>query len=206
MTSYPFIKDLFTNVLQKSKAIEGRFFICPKSGNEINSDDLGQVLTDVTTQLTTKKYPLVLMMPPRSKGVIHYNQAEFKRYFISLFWLKTTYYDSNNQISNLNPNTQTSMHTVPQDWHDMERCAQSFLRVIDKLQRNGSNGLLNMFRLPVLEKIFAPVSLIGVDRASGVRSDFAVDLLSGCELEDYLTEDISLIEIPDADSHPEHDL
>lgn len=205
MRGYPFITDLFTNVLQKSKAIEGRFTVSSAVGQEINSDTLGQVLTDAITQNKgNKKYPLSIMMPPVSRGEFKYNQQEFEGYAISMFFLKTTYYDSNNQIANRNQNTNTSMHTIPQDWHDMKRCAVSFLRVLDKVQRSGS--MLNYFRLLSGEKIFRPVSNIGTDRASGVKVDFQIQVFAGCEIEDYDPNDISTINIPVADSHPEHQL
>ncbi len=204
MRSYPFLIDLFKNVLQKSKAIEGRFYVSSNAGQEINSDVLGQVISDTLTQVQEKKYPIAMMMPPVSRGESKYNQQEFERYSISMFFLKTTYYDSQNQVSNPNPNTGTSMHTIPQDWHDMKRCATAFMRVLDKMQR--SESMLSYFRLDTGEKFFKPVSNIGIDRASGIKLDFQVQLFTGCEIEDYDVNDISTITIPVADPHPEHSL
>lgn len=197
MTSYPFISELFTNVLSLSAAIEGRFYVCPKMGNEINSDVLGQVLTDI--KAPTKKYPLVLMMPPRITGKVN---ADFSNYSITLFFLKTTYYGAGSNISSY---TKTSQHTIEQDWHDMARCANAFLKVLNDLQRM-KRGMLEFFRMPSTERMMHPVSEIGVDMVSGVRIDFEIQLSNGCEIEDYNAGDISLITIPDGDSHPEHKL
>src|SRR4051794_2139793 len=108
MTSYPFITALFQSILSKSKATEGRFYVCPKMGYEINDDYLGQVIQQNTERLE-KKYPLVLMMPPTMRG----GYPEWYTYSITLFFFKTTYYGEG---SNINPNTNTSQHSIPEDW------------------------------------------------------------------------------------------
>jgi hypothetical protein len=201
MTSYPFIEALFKNILLQSRAVEGRFFVSTRNAMEINSDTFAQVLTDELAQLTVKKYPVALMMPPRSRGAVKFLNDEYQAYSITLLFLKTTYYDAGG-VTNPNPNTGTSTHTILQDWHDMKRAAEGFLRVLDKLTRANAN----LFRLSGEDKFFTPVSTVGVDRVSGVRVDFTLSLFSGCELEDYDPADISSITIPDADTHPEHNL
>jgi hypothetical protein len=203
MTSYPFIQSLFTNILMNSRAVQGRFYQCV-TGFEINSDEMGQVIEE-TLKPYGKKYPLAMMMPPRSRGGFAYNKAEWERYHFVIFFLKTTYADSNNQVSNRNAATGTSRHTIPQDWHDMKRVAVNFIRVLDRVQRQA--GLVNTsFRLDPDEKSIDPVSAIGKDRVSGVKLEFNGSLLSVCELEDYASEDINSIIIPELDSHPEHKL
>lgn len=208
MISYPFIESFFRNVLSMSKGIQGRFHICPKYGMEINSDQLNEVLEEAVKPVLGKKYPLVLMMPPRSQGKFTEKGGEWERYRAVMFFLTTTYYDGNNQIKNQNKATGTSMHTVPQDWHDMKRCATNFIKVVDQVQKE--RGLItDTFRLGGnndQERMIDPVSFIGVDRTSGVRLDFSFSLFNGCELEDYNQSDISSIIIPAADPHPEHKL
>jgi hypothetical protein len=197
MISYPFISSLFTNVLNLSASIEGRFYVCPKMGTEINSDMLGQVLEQINTP---KKYPLCLMMPPRSAGEYGYKQASWQTYYITLFFLKQTYYGEGANISEY---TKTATHTIEQDWHDMNRAATNFLQVLDRLQRI---NFFRDFRLTKGEKRIQPVTMIGVDRASGVRLDFSIDIEQECEIEDYNESDISLITVPSGDSHPEHQM
>jgi hypothetical protein len=201
MRSYPFIKDLFTNILKKSNAFEGRFFVCPQGGKELNSDNIDQVVKDTVT--STKKWPAVLMMPPVSTGKFH-DPSQWKDIKLTLFFLKTTYYDSNNQVSSPNPNTNASTHTILEDWHDMERAAIAFLRLLDKLQV--VKGLLSTFRMDRDAKEIYPVSIVGTDRLSGVRLIFNVSVATGCEIDDYADLDINSITVPDADSHPEHKL
>lgn len=205
MTGYPFISELFANVLSKSNAIQGRFHVCPRGGAEINFDMLGEVLQDLVRPVTGKKYPLDMMMPPVGMGRYTGKNGEWERYRFTHVFLKTTFYDSTNKTSTANAATRTSTHTIGQDWHDMKRCAVNFLRVLDRLQR--TKHLINdKFRLDDSDRIITPVSNIGVDRASGVRLDFTASVFIGCELEDYDADDIADITIPVADSHPEHTL
>jgi len=203
MRSYPFIEELFTNVLDKSQAIKGRFHICPKYGLEINSDQLGEVMQDLVKSSSKNKYPLALLMPPRSTGNYTGKNGEWENYRLVMFFLTTSFYNGANQVKFVNPNTQTSTHTIPEDWHDMKRCAVNFLKVLDQVQRQKSL-ITDQFRLGQDSKIFDPVSNIGADRASGVRLTFTASLFLGCELEDYNEADISSITVPAADSHPEH--
>lgn len=205
MISYPFIQDLFKNILTYSKGIQGRFYVCPKYGHEINSDNLNEVIKDVVKATDKPKYPLALLMPPVSWGDFTQNTGEWETYKLIMFFLKTTYYDSNNQIQTINVNTQTSMHTVPQDWHDMKRCAVNFVRALNKVTRD--RGLIqNKFRIVQKDRNINPVSFIGTDRVAGVRLDFNVEMFLGCEVEDYNEGDIPNITIPVDDSHPEHKL
>ncbi|MFB6453725.1 hypothetical protein ACE38W_00515 [Chitinophaga sp. Hz27] len=132
----------------------------------------------------------------------------WEHYRAVMFFLKNTYTTGTGQVQTPNKSTGTSMHTIPQDWHDMKRAAIGFIRILDEVSRtNMLQG--SIFRLGGAgknEKIIDPVSLIGTDRVSGVRLDFQFSLFSGCEVEDYNFEDIANIIIPVADSHPEHKL
>lgn len=207
MIGYPFIEELFTNILQKSKAVEGRFFLCPNLGREMNSDEMGQVIQDLfSAGPIPKKYPLVLMMPPVINGSYAFNKGEWEDWRITLFFLNTTYYKGDNQPKNNNPNTKTSTHTIPQDWHDMKRAATDFIRVLDKVQRLQS---LVSGKVRLSQERAQQVEVktqIGIDKASGVRLDFMISVFIGCELEDYELDDIADIEIPVDDSHPAHQL
>lgn len=207
MIGIPFINDLFTNILLKSNAIKGRFFICPKLGTEINSDELGQVIQDlVIPNPLEKKYPITLMMPPVCYGSYTNRSGEWENWLFNFFFLTSTYYSGTNQIMSPNISTGTSTHTIPQDWHDMKRCAVNFITSLDMVIR--SNGLMkDKLRIDQSrQKIITHVSNIGTDRASGVRLQFGADVFNGCVLEDYSEGDISSITIPEDDSHPEHQL
>lgn len=207
MRSYPFITDLFTAVLSKSKAIQGRLFLCPKMGTEINSDEFGALMKDlVVPDRLGKKYPAALLMPPQSYGKYTDKNGEWDEYRFVMFFLTTTYYSATNQTVNPNPNTKTSTHTIPQDWHDMKRCAVNFIYVLDKFIRK--ELLINKaFRLDQeVKKKITPVSEIGADRASGVMMEFFGSVAIGCKLEDYDPDVVDTIQVPEEDNHPEHQL
>lgn len=207
MIGDPYIQDLFTNVLSKSRAIKGRLFMCPDLGTEINTDELGAIIEDVVVPDRLEKFcPLSLLMPPVSMGQYTAKNGEWEKNRFIMFFLTTSYYSGTNQIMTPNPSTKTSKHTIPQDWHDMKRCAISFIYVLNKVCRE--KGLINTsFRLDQeRDKIITRVSKIGNKRLSGVRLEFIGSVFIGCELEDYDEEDIASIELPKADSHPEHQL
>lgn len=204
MIGYPFINEFFTNVLAVSNGIQGRFFICPKMGTEINLDDLDQVIEETVKKDTAPKNPLAIMMPPSSVGDYSPQEGTWEEFNFIMFFLKTTYYNSANQVSNMNVNTGTSKHTIPQDWHDMKRCAVSFIQALKILQRD-KPSLLQIFRLSQkYDQIIRPISGVGKNRMSGVRLDFRAELYQGCTLEDYDLSALKEVVIPVADSHPEH--
>lgn len=204
MISYPFIETLFRSVLTLSKGIGGRFFISTRSGTEINSDDLGQVITDTLGKGTVKKYPLVMMMPPVSDEDTMYQRQrsnDDEMYQISMFFLKTVYYLSDGSTAYPNPTTGTSTHTIPQDWHDMKRCAKDFVKSLDLILRN--HDVVNLARK---RKVYQPVAgTVGTDRLSGIRLDFFITIADDCaELEDYDPVALKALTLPEGDSHPAH--
>ncbi len=200
MTGYPFIRELFTNVLQKSKAIGGRFHLCPRSGAEFNNPTLEDIIGPT---ITAQKFPLVAMMPPTMRGDTKFNSAAYQDVNCVLFFLTGSYIGPQGQALDPNPLTGTSQHQIYHDWHDMKRAAEDFVRVLDRLQR--TTTLKNYFRLTGdQDKIYHPVSIVGAERASGIRLDLACQLFVGCEIEDYSMENLSEIIIPAPDSHPNH--
>lgn len=204
MRGIPFVIQLNKNVLAKSKGIEGRFYLCPNMGREINDSDFDQVIQDEVLKANGKQFPVSIMMPPTITGSFTETKGEWRDYHFIMFFLKTTYYTGTNQASIPNVNTRTSTHSVPEDWHDMDRCAVSYIQVLSKLSRS-KRTINDSFRLDqTFEKIIRPVSFLGAHRLSGVRLDYRASVFTECALEDYNESDIAGIEIPVADSHPEH--
>ncbi|MGE9312878.1 hypothetical protein ACLOAU_14620 [Niabella sp. CJ426] len=203
MIGFPFIETFFKSILSKSEAIQGRFFFAPKYGHEINSDELGRVLDENKPLITTQKYPLAMCMPP----VYVVDSAiddSWKSFMFRMFFLKPSFYTSDNQVANPNQYTGTSQHSLMFDWHDMARCSENFLRALKMVQKaKGLQG--TSFRLTTQKKaIVTPITNIGIDRASGVRLDFEASVFTGCELEDYLSEELLSLNIEVVDTHPQH--
>lgn len=202
-----FIQELFTNVMSKSRGMRGRLFLCPDFGTEINTDELGVIIEDLVVPDRLEKFcPLSLLMPPVSQGQYTTKKNGWEKNLFTMFFLTTSYYSGTNQTINPNPNTKTSKHTIPQDWDDMKRCATNFIYVLNKFSKD--QGLINTsFRLDQeRDQVITRVSKIGTKRLSGVKLEFMGSVFIGCELEDYDVDEIASIEVPEADSHPEHQL
>lgn len=202
MTGLPFITEFFTNVLSKSTVMEGPLIYCARMGAEVNFEEFDQVIAQAFAGRPAKAYPVPLMMPPLIRG--NFTNEDWDRYQFTLFFLTSTFYDPETGTTAPNPDTQTSTHTILQDQHDMIRAAKDFLSVIDQVSRR--RAMVNSsFRLGQRsEKMITPVALIGVDRLSGARLDFDATVFTGCKVEDYTTDAIDEIVIPEADTHPEH--
>ena len=204
MTSYPFQRDLFKNILSKSHAIIGRFHLLERaSATEINSDVFNEVLQDLVVNAVKPKTPFCAALPPKSLGVYNIQQQEWEQYLWTMFFLTTTFSTSNNQIKSPNKNTNTSTHTVPDVWHDMRRCAVNFIRVGKTVVKNNSLQA-RIFYFDNDKIVITPVSFAGQDKLSGVRLDFKTFVYTGCDIEDYSTGDIAGIVVPADDPHPEH--
>lgn len=191
MDAYSYIKDLFSGILDQSKAIQGRFYMSYKFGaQEINHDELSQVIGEIKE----KKYPLSLMPPPTSRGAYtDTKKGEWERFRIIIFFVKETYKD------NVNEDTHISQHSVQQDWDDMKRCALAFKAKLELVQKATQ---FKIFRIPDNIGICTPVSAVGIDRVSGIKYDFDFDIYLGClpeqDYEDFVVPAI------DANAHPEH--
>lgn len=199
MLTYLYLNDLFSNILAKSKVIEGRFYICPKGGNEINSDEFKQILEDTFNGTNDiKKFPASFLLPPVSSGRFTGPIGEWELYRLTMFFLQPSFIDGNNQTKNRNPKTGTSRHSIPEDWHDMKRAAIGFIRMLDNVIK--LHDLHNSsFRLGNNDRFLEPVSLVGNKVLSGIKLEFSAMLYINCveALEDYSNEAFTTIIIPE---------
>lgn len=192
MKQYSYIFQLFSTILGLSSTMQGRLFWAPQMGLELNSDQLHQVLGSAGIQ---KKYPLVLMMPPRSTGMLGAKEASWQDVRISLFFLTTTYYNSHG-TANRSLSTNTSLRPVQEDWDDMKVASDDFMRALRKV--HDERQLFNsVFRLKKPDAYTTPISFLGVDRVSGVRLDFEVSIFTTCEFSDYDSTALSNIQLPE---------
>lgn len=203
MLGIPYIKSLFQSVLKESNVIQGRFHVCPKWGAELNTNNLEQVIEATIGEGPARKYPLCILMPPRAVGDLTSNRGTRKEYRFMMLFLTTTYYTGANQVKAPNRDINKSTHTIVEDWHDMERCAVNFLKVLtDALEESDQQPFAVSEAHP---QGLDMVSTIGNDRLSGVLLSFTGLLSTGCDLEDYPSDYLTKIILPDAiDAHPEH--
>lgn len=207
MIGLPFISELFKNVLERSRGIQGRFFYLAAKGAELDASDFDQVIKDQFDRPNEKPYPAAFMLPPISEGIFTDPKGEWEKYSIRIFFLATQFTDGNNEIRDPNEATGTSTHQIIYDQHDMGRCARNFILVLDMVMRDRVRMLIrDKIRLSTDPKRIIPVSYVSASQLAGVQIDFDIAVMNACSLEDYISEDVAAIAIPDLDPHPEHNL
>lgn len=198
MQGIVYICNLFKGVLQCSKSVEGRFFVSTYDGWEINTDQLGELVE----QYKEKKYPLAIMLPPFFRGD-DVRKATWTKATIRILFLKRTHNNGDGTTQNWNLNTNTSKHTVQEDWHDMHRAALGFLKALHSVIKREMTTA-GVFRLSTETYTVRPISNAGNDKVSGVRLEFNIELSPVCNLEDYNTTLLNELALPALDGHPEH--
>lgn len=221
MLSYPFIEAVLQAVLKHSKAIQGRVYWAPFFGSELNSANLEQIVKD-SLGTDPKKYPLSIIIPPLNNALETANGWE--TYMIRQLFLKRDGATSAGDIQDRERNTNRSLHTIVEDWHDMRRAAVGMLKMISRLNQydqltippvchcDPQTLLRDRFRVSDrIPKTTVPVTRIGNDKLSGVMITYGVGVYERCdcdteEIEDYGYVAPGSIVLPDSDIHPEHQL
>ena len=183
---------LFHNIVKKSAVFDGRYAPLVKGG-DLNTNN---ILSGV--EFPKEKYPGVFALPPTSaiKDATTKNAA-WECFYFRLFFLCRTNNTGDNQIKSPDPNTNTSLHTVPMDWNDMKNLALNFMNALEVVQMK----LRGQFRLGQREswKIIR-VSHVQNDNLSGVMLQFEGELAMSCTFTDIDTSAIDLT-FPE---HPTH--
>lgn len=207
MIGYPYIQSLFTAVLKASLVMQGRFYVTPKMASEINTAYLNEIVTAIPPAI---KWPAALMIPPRKSGNFQFSGDEvagteigYNTYNIRMLFLRPTSYTAYNQPSQPLPGTAIPTHTAVDTWHDMSRCAEDFMQVLKQvLWHNQITALVISERS---QQSIDPVTDIGNDAVSGVLLSFNILVNGGCDIEDYPSDYLQTIVVPDlTDTHPTH--
>jgi len=180
MQHYGTIYNVFKAVLNGSQTFGGRLFWAPQNGLELNTDSLSQVFSENAIE---KRYPLVLLLPPRGTGSNESRKANWEELNITMFFLTTTYYDGQ-QVARRNPKTGTSQRPVTEDWDRMKAASADFFKAL-KLLHDRERLFEDTMQLPETKYFTVPVSFVGIDRVSGVRADFRARIMQPCEIRDY---------------------
>jgi hypothetical protein len=175
------IYELFKKILSRSKTIEGRFSVAVGYGNDLNTNNLGEIVKDALGGIiTNKKYPLALMMPPYE--IVPDATKGWSRFKVRLFFLTPQH--SNNGIKNLNQFNNTSDYPVIQDWQDMRQCAGDFRSYLDHYLIE--NHKLNQIRIPDnTAETYERFSNVGNDKLVAVMIAFDIEIFNPCQLKDY---------------------
>jgi hypothetical protein len=209
MTSELFIYDrdqgLFKEVLKQSTVMQGRYYILDNA--QMNAANYGQYIAEALNGLSVaaQKYPVCLCMPPRS-------QPENKETFLfNLFFLTRSGATGQNQIKEIDIDTQVSTHHSWQDWKDMKECAWNFLQALKKTIRTRVVTISIENHIPLRSFIsldptgidITRLSNIGTDNVSGVQVSFKMEMTIDCALHDY-PDELNVINIPPLTIHPLH--
>ena len=208
MIGIPYITKLFSNIIAQDQVVQGRFYLCPKWGSELNTEN---ILESNTLSLPKdNKYPLALLMLPEVDGNFQWSglsvQGAQIGYNVYQFWIvflrpaNTTSYGQVSQPFN----TTISTHTIPESWHDMQRCAESFMQVLQAVIENKVGYNTIQIAQSNKQKI-RYISDLGKDKTCGCLLMFNLLVNGGCDIEGYPTNFLDLIQIPPlVDTHPQH--
>lgn len=166
---------LFHNIVKASSVFNGRYGMLIKGG-DLNTNN---ILSGV--EFPKDKYPGVFALPPVSTLPATVQQASWECFYFRLFFLCTTNYTGDNKIKSPDPNTNTSLHTVPMDWSDMKGLALGFMNALEKLQAK----LRGQFRLGQKENWkIVRLSHLQNNNLSGVMLQFEASIATPCEFTD----------------------
>lgn len=177
---------LFRQVLRHSSVIEGRYHVSPNFGHDLNTGNLQEYLKGLPAG---QKYPMAVLLPPRSKP-FRVSDHPWEEFYFTLFFLTTAVTDGQGQAR---------VPHIPADWARMKACALSFLSVLREVcRRPDLRGAVSVDERTEIVR----VSRLLNDRLNGVGLSFVVQLdVRGCERYDYTTDDVAKIVVPD----PEND-
>ncbi len=207
MIGIPYIHSLFQAIISQSLVLHGNFFVCPKLASEINNSNISEIVTGTPN---ATKWPAALMMPPRKTGNFQFTGYEvggteigYNAYHMQMLFLRPSAYTAYNQPSQPLPGTPIPTHTVEDTWHDMTRCAEDFLQALKQVIQY--NQIMAIFISETAQQSIIPVTNIGNDALSGVLLNFTIKVNGGCDIEDYPSNYLSLIVVPELiDTHPTH--
>lgn len=176
---------LFHNIIRQSSILNGRYAIIPRTGADLNANNLLSGL-----DFPAGKYPGVFCAPPYSVIPTTTKAGYWERLYFRLYFLTTTLYTGDNQIKFVDTNTNTSMHTINQDWSEMKELAFEFIHALESIQlahikewRLGQKDEWQLNRMTNLQN----------DRLTGVCLHFEMQLPIVCDYEDI---NVSAIDYP----------
>lgn len=181
---------LFHNVAKASDILNGRYSVLQKGAHDLNMNNLLSGL-----DLPTSLYPGVFCLPPVSD--LPTGKEGWETFSFRLLFLTKTNSTGDNKIKNRDPNTNTSLHTIAQDWNDMKEIAWAYYITLTDLFpitkgffRMGQRGTVKAIRVSGMQN----------DNVSGVMLMFNADVVLACSNTGF---DPSKIIMP-VDNHPKH--
>lgn len=204
MIGIPYIVKVLTAILKQSKSIEGRFYVSTKWGSGISAGALENLEELVDIGEKNPLRTLAVMMPPRVSTRSRHDKPARKSYEIIILFLSQAGTDKDGEVRQ--PRTDIpskSEHLTIHDWHDMERVALDFLRVLDKVIFESTSG--NYISIdPRQDETVEFITTIGKAKYNGAKLTMSISLGTECTISDYQDDYMNNIVLPNGDSHPFH--
>lgn len=184
--------NFFKDTIKESTTFQGRFAVLEGYGNDLNSDNLDDnvIGSTIASNKWTKKYPCVLMMPPRE--VSNNLRLNTTRYFIEMYFCTTSFIDALGFTKAPNKQVNYSSTPILQDQAEMAERAREFYevmldRIYDSLSvrqsiRSARNEGFEISRF----------SLKNNDKVSGAKLTFQISVVNGCSIDDYINNQTTL--------------
>jgi hypothetical protein len=195
------VYDLFRNILAASTVIEGRFFVLHGVSAEMNSTNMGQLLTDaLDSYKEEKKYPCVVLSPPyetEPNDDRGWSVLRFDMYFLTLH-----HRTGDGDLKTPDTESNISLHTKEMDWKDMRQVAGNFKKKLRELTR--VPPLANQFREHAGSgNTYYRLTYKMNDNVNGIKLVFDMQMANDyCSLDDYASD--AVIEIPELSPHKLH--
>lgn len=182
--------SIFSGILGKSATIDGRYHVSKNYGRDLNTDNLEDFIKDPKYGLVNpeQKYPIAVCMAPVS-SFRRVNGTKWEVFYFTLFFLARDKYDGANQVKQLDPDTNVSMQTVPEDWSLMKQCGADFLEALNRVIRSHSVGetpLRTMMELDYEGGQVKRYAGFGNDMVNGASLTFTITAFTdACAMNDY---------------------
>lgn len=162
---------IFHMIVKASSVMGGRYAVLERGARDLNINNLLSGL-----EFPQSKYPGVFCLPPQSDT--DGTKGTWETFEFRLLFLCSSYSTGDNQIKFADDLTNTSLHTVAQDWNDMKNCAMSFIHALRQVEATGfrlsQNRNYRIIRLSEIQN----------DRLSGVMLLFNAAIFNSCNYED----------------------
>lgn len=179
---------LFHQIVKASRIMNGRYAVLEKGAHDLNLNNLLSGL-----DLPEDKYPGVFCLPPVSE----IDERGREKFNFRLLFLCNSHSTGDNQFKDRDPLTNTSSHTIAEDWRDMKIVAVNFIQAIYKLIKDEAINQMFIMAESVNERIIRIAGMQN-DNLSGVMILFSAYLGKSCEFTDI---DMSAIDL----TFPEHE-
>lgn len=183
--------SIFKNICAQLDDIQDRYHVSPNYGYDLNTTNLQKFIKDPAYGLqdVSQKYPICVCITPRSTPT-KINDFRWELFYFTLFFLERTGYINNNEIRDLDDDSQLSQDENPDSWSRMKMDAMSFLDLLElTLQGNvttdeyGEIKFKRIFNVDFDKVSIRRISNFGVDKVSGVQLDFSAYLsIAQCEV------------------------